>query len=89
MMARLRARPPVTLLDEKVTAVEDLLPDADVVTLRTESTRVVVRPSGTEPKLKAYLEVVEPAADEVTAARERAAASLVALRTEMATALGF
>src|SRR5439155_8136178 len=50
MMARLRARPPVTLLDEKVTAVEDLLPDADVVTLRTESTRVVVRPSGTEPK---------------------------------------
>jgi phosphomannomutase len=88
MMARLRARPPVTLLDEKVTAVEDLLPDADVVTVRTESTRVVVRPSGTEPKLKAYLEVVEPAADDISAARERAAACLVALRTEVATALG-
>ena len=79
----------MTLLDEKVTAVEDLLPDADVVTVRTESARVVVRPSGTEPKLKAYLEVVEPAADDIPGARERAAASLVALRTEMATALGF
>jgi phosphomannomutase len=88
MMTRLRARPPETLLDEKVTSVEDLLPDADVVTLRTESARVVVRPSGTEPKLKAYLEVVEPAADDVPAARERAAACLVALRTEVATALG-
>ena len=72
-----------------MTSVEDLLPDADVVTLRTESARVVVRPSGTEPKLKAYLEVVEPAAGEVAAARERAAACLVALRTEVATALGF
>jgi phosphomannomutase len=88
MMARLRARPPETLLDEKVASVEDLLPDADVVTLRTESARVVVRPSGTEPKLKAYLEVVEPVADDVPAARERAAAGLVALRTEVATALG-
>ncbi len=88
MMARLRARPPRTLLDEPVTAVEDLLPSADVVTLRTAGARVVVRPSGTEPKLKAYLEVVEPPADDLPAARERAAACLVALRTELATALG-
>jgi phosphomannomutase len=88
MMARLRARPPVTLLDEKVTSVEDLLPSADVVTLRAEGARVVVRPSGTEPKLKAYLEVIEPAADDIAAARERAGAALVALRTEVAAALG-
>src|SRR6266511_2597224 len=88
MMARLRARPPRTLLDEPVTAVEDLLPSADVVTLPTAGARVVVRPSGTEPKLKAYLEVVEPPADDLPAARERAAACLVALRTEIATALG-
>jgi len=48
-----------------------------------------VRPSGTEPKLKAYLEVVEPVVDgEVVAARERAAAGLAALRTEIAAALG-
>ncbi|OLB73919.1 MAG: phosphomannomutase [Actinobacteria bacterium 13_2_20CM_2_71_6] len=88
MMAHLRSHPPTTLLDERVTGVEDLLPAADVVTLRTESARVVVRPSGTEPKLKAYLEVVEPATDDLAGARERAAACLVALRTEMATALG-
>ncbi|SDY01686.1 phosphomannomutase [Micromonospora pattaloongensis] len=88
-MAHLRAKTPAALLDEPVTSVEDLLPDADVVILRTEAARVVVRPSGTEPKLKAYLEVREPVADdEIAAARERAAASLQALRTETAAALG-
>jgi len=56
-MTRLRAAPPQTLLDEKVT-VTDRLPDADVLTLTWTGGRVVVRPSGTEPKLKAYLEVV-------------------------------
>jgi phosphomannomutase len=88
MMARLRSRPPRTLLDEPVTSVEDLLPGADVLILRTGTARAVVRPSGTEPKLKAYLEVVEPATDDLPAARERAAACLVALRTEVAAALG-
>ncbi|HYN97163.1 MAG TPA: phospho-sugar mutase [Pilimelia sp.] len=88
-MARLRARPPAELLDEPVGSVDDLLPGADVVILRTPSARVVVRPSGTEPKLKAYLEVVEPVADgDVPAARERANASVRALRTETAAALG-
>jgi phosphomannomutase len=88
MMARIRSHPPTTLLDAPAT-VEDLLPENDVLILRTESGRVVVRPSGTEPKLKAYLEVVEPVPDgDVTAARERAAAAAYALRTEMAAALG-
>jgi phosphomannomutase len=99
-MATLRTRPPTDLLDEPVTAFEDLLPEADVVILRTASTRVVVRPSGTEPKLKAYLEVVEPvdagdmgadsnARPGVGAARGRAAAALAALRTEVEAALGW
>ncbi|NUT35178.1 MAG: phospho-sugar mutase [Hamadaea sp.] len=88
-MALLRAKTPTTLLDEQVTAVEDLQPDADVVILRTADARVVVRPSGTEPKLKAYLEVVEPVVEgDAGAARERASAALTALRTEMAAALG-
>ncbi len=88
-MATIRRRPPDCLLDEPVTAVEDRLPTADVLTLKAGSARVVVRPSGTEPKLKAYLEVVEPVVDgDVPAARERAAAALVALRTETASALG-
>ena len=58
-MRRVRSTPPATLLGE-VISVEDLLPDADVVRWRWSGGRVVVRPSGTEPKLKAYLEVVEP-----------------------------
>jgi phosphomannomutase len=88
-MSRLRARPPADLLDEPVTAVADRLPEADVLTLRTESARIVVRPSGTEPKLKAYLEVVEPVPDgDVPGARSRAAACLAALRTEVESALG-
>jgi phosphomannomutase len=88
-MAYIRSKTPGTLLDEPVTSVEDLAPTADVLILRTASARVVVRPSGTEPKLKAYLEVVEPVVDDdVAAARERAAASVRALRTETAAALG-
>ncbi|MBW0098604.1 phospho-sugar mutase [Pseudonocardia sp. KRD-184] len=34
-------------------------PAPDVLVLRREGERLVIRPSGTEPKLKAYLEVVE------------------------------
>jgi phosphomannomutase len=88
-MAYIRTKTPGALLDDPVTGVDDLMPDADVFVLRTESARVVVRPSGTEPKLKAYLEVVEPVVDgDVGAARERASASVRALRTETAAALG-
>ncbi|NUR72297.1 MAG: phospho-sugar mutase [Hamadaea sp.] len=88
-MARLRSKTPTTLLDEPVSSAEDLLPEADVVILRTSECRVVVRPSGTEPKLKAYLEVREPVAEgDLAAARERASAALTALRTETAAALG-
>jgi phosphomannomutase len=93
-MGRVRADPPATLLGDEVT-VTDRLPDADVLTLRTARARVVIRPSGTEPKLKAYLEVVEPVTAEagepgdVAAARRRAAdATAQGLRPEVAAALG-
>jgi phosphomannomutase len=50
----------------------------------------VVRPSGTEPKLKAYLQVVEPVggAAALPAARVAAEARLAALRTEVEQLLG-
>jgi phosphomannomutase len=82
MMTRLRADPPRELLDQPVT-VTDLSPEADVVTLRWAGGRAVVRPSGTEPKLKAYLEVVVADGN-----RETAAAQLLALRAELSTILG-
>ncbi|MEU4336625.1 phospho-sugar mutase [Micromonospora lupini] len=88
-MARIRAATPTKLLGQPVDSARDLLPEADVVILRTASARVVIRPSGTEPKLKAYLEVVEPVVDgDVPTARSRAARAVAALRGEIATALG-
>jgi phosphomannomutase len=89
-MARLRAAPPTALLGTPVSTVDDLLPESDVLIVRADGCRVVVRPSGTEPKLKAYLEVVVPvaASSTVDSARRVAAERLAALRTETAAALG-
>jgi len=55
--------------------------------------RVVVRPSGTEPKLKSYLEVVVPVhdadddAESVTNARATARAQLDAIMDDLSKAL--
>jgi phosphomannomutase len=89
-MARIRQSPPTSLLGDPVTEVEDRLPDADVLTLRTARARVVIRPSGTEPKLKAYLEVVEPVTDgDLAGARTRAVTAMESgLRVEISAALG-
>ncbi len=91
-MERLRARPPARLLGRDVAATDlrDADPPVDGVRLSGDRVRVTVRPSGTEPKLKAYLETVVPVADRaaVPAARRRAAGELDRLRAEMAGALG-
>ncbi len=65
-------------------------PAPDVLVRRGPGTRVAVRPSGTEPKLKAYLEVVEPVAGprSLPAARERAADRLAELSAEVRALLG-
>jgi phosphomannomutase len=90
-MAGLRARPPASLADLPVSGVTDLvagaggLPPSDVLTYHLPGARVVIRPSGTEPKLKAYLEVTEPAGDRSLAgARAAAAARLAPLRDAVA-----
>jgi phosphomannomutase len=89
LMAELRENPPDRLGAVPVEA-ENLLPEVDALRLTGDGLRVMVRPSGTEPKVKAYLEVVEPvaAAEELPAARERATARLAALRGELARLLG-
>ncbi|MEP6695968.1 MAG: phospho-sugar mutase [Pseudonocardiales bacterium] len=91
MMAQIRSAPPVELLGRPVNSVEDLLPAADVVRIRADGVRVVIRPSGTEPKLKAYLEVVVETGEHgpagVPAAREVAAGQLAEVRAAVAAAL--
>jgi phosphomannomutase len=94
-MARLRAAPPTALGGRAIEQAEDLLegtdtlPPTDGLRYRlAEGGRVVVRPSGTEPKLKGYLEVVVPVAgDDVAAARRTAADALAAIKDDLATAL--
>jgi phosphomannomutase len=100
-MARLREQPPTRLAGLHVDSAEDLeagsenLPPTDGLRYHlsgegVSSARVVVRPSGTEPKLKCYLEVVVPVGGvaELGPARERAAALLASLRTDLAAAAG-
>jgi phosphomannomutase len=73
LMATVRANPPASLAGVDV-QTEDLLPDANVLRLSGDRLRVVIRPSGTEPKLKAYLQVVEPVGDAARLSEARAAA---------------
>lgn len=60
----LREHPPVELAERAIIGVDDLalgiegLPPTDGVRLRFADGHVIVRPSGTEPKLKCYLEYV-------------------------------
>jgi phosphomannomutase len=104
-MARLRATPPSSLGGRPVVSVQDLsvpgedspLPPTDGLRYRTDGgVRVVVRPSGTEPKLKCYLEAVVPVAagpdtppaTALPAARAEAAHRLAQVRTDLSEALG-
>ncbi|HWD06564.1 MAG TPA: phospho-sugar mutase [Amycolatopsis sp.] len=87
LMARLRADPPADLGGVAVT-LEDLLPDADVLRLRGEGVRVVIRPSGTEPKLKSYVQIVTPVRGDLEAARTAATRALGAVRRDLEALLG-
>jgi phosphomannomutase len=95
VMSRLRAASPAHLADEPVTDATDYsggtweLPSADMLSYRLPGLRVVVRPSGTEPKIKAYLEVVVPVAGRtLPAARTAAAATMDRLRASVTELLG-
>jgi phosphomannomutase len=93
LMTALRARPPAELGGQPVTGCRDLaaggdLPPSDVLIFGLDGAQAVVRPSGTEPKLKAYLEVVEPVGHRgLAAARQAAAARLAPLHDAVADLL--
>ncbi|MFJ5058184.1 phospho-sugar mutase [Streptomyces nigra] len=95
-MRRLREQPPTELAGLPVTNAEDLtkgtdkLPPTDGLRYTLEGARVIVRPSGTEPKLKCYLEVVVPVRDhtELPAAHAKAKTLLTALKKDLSTAAG-
>jgi phosphomannomutase len=88
-MKRFRATPPAELAGHAIDQVVDLqrgeggLPPSDVLVFKLAGgRRVIMRPSGTEPKLKSYYEVrVEVATGEaIPAARARGLAELASLR---------
>lgn len=86
-MAALRANPPAVLAGIAVN-VDDLgqrrgLQRTDALVFTGEDIRVVVRPSGTEPKLKSYVEVRRAPADDLDTARTQAEQ----LRTELVAAV--
>ncbi|MFE7238384.1 phospho-sugar mutase [Streptomyces sp. NPDC057580] len=95
-MRRLREAPPTALAGLAVTSAEDLsegteqLPPTDGLRYHLEGARVIVRPSGTEPKLKCYLEVVVPvgSADDLPAARAKGAELLAGITRDLSAAAG-
>ncbi|KRE26014.1 phospho-sugar mutase [Agromyces sp. Soil535] len=89
IMARLRAEPPASVGGIRVERVEDLadgfgaLPPSDVLRIVLEGGgRVMVRPSGTEPKLKVYIDAVG-AVGTVAERRAAATAAVAALESGM------
>jgi phosphomannomutase len=97
MMNRLRVSPPESFGASGVEVFTDLAegsghlpPTEGLLYVTRDLTRVIIRPSGTEPKLKCYLEVIHQAgsAAELPAARQAARASLDEVLRDVSEALG-
>lgn len=64
VLERLRSNPPKEIAGFKVTQIDDLakpneaLPPTDGLRIWLGDIRIIVRPSGTEPKMKCYIEVI-------------------------------
>jgi phosphomannomutase len=92
IMERFRNQIPTEIAGEKVSNFSDLarpengLPATDCVRFWLgESARIIIRPSGTEPKIKCYIEVVKTG--EVVAAKSAADSQLETLRHALAKLL--
>lgn len=85
VMLALRSLPPTQIAGRSIASAEDLLqapqgqPSGDVLRYRlTDGSRVIVRPSGTEPKLKVY---IDARAESAQGAREAVAELEAGVRT--------
>lgn len=94
-MQRLRSQPPTTLAGAEVEGVVDLskgwngLPGTDALMVTTAAgDRVIARPSGTEPKLKCYLEVVIPVEEGAEVPWAQARERLETIKSEFGAAIG-
>jgi phosphomannomutase len=91
VISRLREAPPTALggriverFDDLAAPADELPPTDGVRYYLADRGRVIVRPSGTEPKLKCYLEVVEPVVDgRLEAARTAARTALAEIRGDL------
>jgi phosphomannomutase len=92
-MAHLRADPPTSLGGREVVRMDDLekgadgLPPTDGLRFILKDARVIIRPSGTEPKLKCYLQVVVPVTGAIEQARAKAQTELDAVRSSVSEAV--
>ncbi len=87
---RLRAEPPIVVAETPVARFEDLregtddLPPGDVLRFQlADGSRILVRPSGTEPKLKAYVAARADSAAEAAARLSALSADVRALLTTL------
>ncbi|GAB3804006.1 phospho-sugar mutase [Humibacter antri] len=90
IMAGLRAEPPTALGDVAVSRIDDLrdgtaeLPPSDVLrVVLQDGSRVMVRPSGTEPKLKIYIDAFDDTAPDAAGRRAAAEARVASLSEAM------
>ncbi|MFM6850881.1 MAG: phospho-sugar mutase [Terrabacter sp.] len=92
LMGRLRDEAPATVAGTEVARADDLargdggLPPTEGLRYHlADRSRIIVRPSGTEPKVKVYLEVIEPVADAAGLGEAKAVAEtrLAAVRADM------
>jgi len=97
LMSRLRQKPQVEIGGVAVTRIDDLAkgserlpPTEGLRFLLEDGSRVIVRPSGTEAKLKVYLEAIVSAQDrsDLIAARAEAARRLDRLQASMSAEAG-
>ena len=95
MTSRLREQPPAAIAGRAVVGIDDFqvgvdgFGRSDILRYRLDDgSRIIVRPSGTEPKLKAYLDAAAPGPGSGRDLRARATAAIAELEAGVRQLLG-